>query len=377
MEPVTHALASLSLGRAGLNRVTRFATPMLLVSGLAADLDWLSYWGGPRAFLAGHRTAGHSLVGSVAIAASTAAVFACFARGASHGDRQTGRVPDAKADGGVSFGTARWGGGAVPFRFWRALAVCGAGAGSHLVLDLTNSYGVKLCWPFSARWYAWDLARPIDPWLLSLLLAAVLLPLLLGVVAREISGRANLQGAQDGPGVMVALLLVVLYFGGLAVLHHRAWVLLNSRLYRGDTALRLAAFPGWSPLAWLGVVDLQDAYEEVVVPVYPATAFDPEAARHLFKPAESPGIENARRTASAQAFLSFARFPFATEAETSRGYEIQIIDLRFDLRSAGPAGTRDAADWGEVVAVIELNPQWEVTGDALRFAATTTSWPAR
>ncbi len=151
MEPVTHALASLSLGRAGLNRVTRFATPMLLVSGLAADLDWLSYWGGPRAFLASHRTAGHSLVGSVAIAASTAAVFAWFARGGSHGDRQTGRVPDAKADGGVSFGTARWGGGAVPFRFWRALAVCGAGAGSHLVLDLTNSYGVKLCWPFSAQ----------------------------------------------------------------------------------------------------------------------------------------------------------------------------------------------------------------------------------
>jgi hypothetical protein len=44
MEPVTHALASLSLGRTGLNLVTRFATPMLVVSGLAADLDWLSYW---------------------------------------------------------------------------------------------------------------------------------------------------------------------------------------------------------------------------------------------------------------------------------------------------------------------------------------------
>jgi hypothetical protein len=131
-----------------------------------------------------------------------------------------------------------------------------------------------------------------------LLLAAVLLPLLLSLVTREISGRSNPEGAQGGHGAMIALLLVVLYFGGLAVLHHRALALLNSRVYRGETALGSASFPGWSPPERWGVVDLPDAFEEVLVPVYPASAFDPEAARHFFKPAESPGVENARRTAS-------------------------------------------------------------------------------
>ena len=46
MEPVTHALTSIALGRAGLNKITRAATPMLLVSGLIADVDWVTRLGG-------------------------------------------------------------------------------------------------------------------------------------------------------------------------------------------------------------------------------------------------------------------------------------------------------------------------------------------
>ena len=33
MEPVTHALTSIALGRAGLNKITRAATPILLIEG--------------------------------------------------------------------------------------------------------------------------------------------------------------------------------------------------------------------------------------------------------------------------------------------------------------------------------------------------------
>src|SRR5438045_4159268 len=76
MEPLTHALTSLSLANAGFGRLTRRATPMLLVSGLAADLDWLSYVGGARMFLTWHRTATHSLIGTAFIAVVTAAAFA-------------------------------------------------------------------------------------------------------------------------------------------------------------------------------------------------------------------------------------------------------------------------------------------------------------
>ena len=73
MEPVTHALTSIALGRAGLNRITRAATPMLLVSGLIADVDWVTRLGGAATFLRGHRTVTHSFFGTVAIIAAVAA----------------------------------------------------------------------------------------------------------------------------------------------------------------------------------------------------------------------------------------------------------------------------------------------------------------
>src|SRR5437879_11139838 len=41
----------------------------------------------------------------------------------------------------------------APVQFVRALLVCGAGAAGHLLLDLGNSYGVMLLWPFRAKWY--------------------------------------------------------------------------------------------------------------------------------------------------------------------------------------------------------------------------------
>src|SRR2546427_5599747 len=64
MEPVTHALTSIALGRVGLNRLTRTATPMLLASGLVADVDLATRFWGARAFLHSYRTATHSLVRS-------------------------------------------------------------------------------------------------------------------------------------------------------------------------------------------------------------------------------------------------------------------------------------------------------------------------
>src|ERR1700681_2490065 len=77
MEPVTHALTSIALGRAGLNKVTRAATPMLLVSGLIADIDWVTRFGGADTFLSGHRSVTHTLIAPIAIIATVAAAC-CF-----------------------------------------------------------------------------------------------------------------------------------------------------------------------------------------------------------------------------------------------------------------------------------------------------------
>ena len=116
MEPVTHALTSIALGRAGLNKITRAATPMLLVSGLIADVDWVTRLGKAEIFLRGHRTATHSLAGTAAIVATIAAVS--WLAGCKYTKYAVGIFP--------------------------ALAICAIGAGAHLLLDMLNGYGVKL-----------------------------------------------------------------------------------------------------------------------------------------------------------------------------------------------------------------------------------------
>src|SRR5260370_8765734 len=145
---MTPALPAVVLPRAGLTRATRLAIPMMLVAGLAADLDWLSSLGGASAFLSGHRTATHSLFGAAAIAVFVAAGFWAL-----------GKIYHR-----------------FSVRFVPAVLVCATASGVHLLLDLTNSYGVNLFWPFHQKWFAWDLLDEVDPWLLAIWACGLLLP---------------------------------------------------------------------------------------------------------------------------------------------------------------------------------------------------------
>ena len=115
-------------------------------------------------------------------------------------------------------------------RFGPALAVCAAGAGAHLILDLTNVYGLKLLWPFAQRWYAWDLAASIDPLLLILLAGGLLLPLVFRLVGEEIGARTRRESQWPA---FVLLAMVALYFGVRVVSHARVLAVVNSRSMPG------------------------------------------------------------------------------------------------------------------------------------------------
>jgi inner membrane protein len=327
MEPVTHALASLTLGRAGLGRLTRWGTPMLLVSGLAADADWSSYEGGAPAFLQWHRTASHSLLAAGAISAVVATGF-WLADRRNQASRRVG--------------------------YLTALAVCAAGAGLHLLLDLTNSAGVKLLWPFQPRWFAWDLAPEVDPALLVILLAGLLLPTLLHLVGEEIGARS--QKRPGARGAVIALCLAAAYLGGRTVGHMRAQALLAAHVYNQEAPIRTGAFPTASPLRWRGVVETQTALHEAEVPLTPGASFDPRAARTDFKPDESPVLDHAVASEAARTFLAFARFPLARVQPVGDGYEVRLRDLR-----------QLGSDLGAIVAVVSVNARGEVTGSELRF----------
>jgi inner membrane protein len=319
-----------ALARCGFEKTTRLAMPMIVTAGLAADLDWIARFAGPRAFLAAHHTATHSLLGTVAIAAIVAVIF----------------IPIGKRF-------------KRPVLFLSAFLACLAGASLHLLLDLTNSYGEKLFWPFSDRWFALDLATPFDPWIVLLVLAGLLLPALFRLITEEIGAKSK-RRAYDR-GAVIALALVGIYFAGRFVLQQRATAELDSRQYRDEAPLQVAAFPqSISPLFWTGVVETDDTFDELDVSLSPGVNFDPDTARVFYKPEASEALEMARRSDAAIAFLEFARFPLARVQRQSDGYQIMLRDLRFDHDESAENG---------IVAVIAVDDKNEVVHEELRFGS--------
>lgn len=343
MEPFTHAFTSLALARAGQRRLPRFGAAMLVVSGLAPDLDYASYFGGAGAFLRFHRTALHSLVGAAVMAGAIAAAFYALDK----------RLPAAKTAQARTL---------PPLAFGAALAVCGVGAAGHLLLDVASGVGVQLLWPFRARWFGWDLTTDLDLWTLLLLVAGFLLPLLFRLVSEEVGERKKEPGGRRA--AVVTLLLLAAYLSGRAYLHNQAIDLLLSREYHGRVPLSAGAFPAASaPFDWRGVVVTDNTIEDVDVSLGPNAAFDPDRSLTHYKPEDSPALDAGEKTPAVEAFLRYARFPLANVEHVENGYRFEVRDLRFASGDTEPAN---------VFVRVDLDSGLQIKRDEFRFASSPT-----
>lgn len=329
MDPVTHALVSLTVGRAGAGKLSRLATPMLLVAGTIADLDWASAAGGPEKFLLWRRAATHSLIGTIAIAAFVAAIFSVLARGKS---------------------------GVAAVKFGRAFAVCMIAAAAHVFLDLMNSSGVELFWPFSAKRFGADLLAPLDVWLLILFALLLAVPAIFRLATSEIGAKAKTGISR---AAVAALILTVLYVCARWELHARSVMLMQDQLFHGETPAMIRAYPeGANPFIWDGAVTTTDTLQEARVPVMLGRPFSSERAVSFHKPSDSLALRNAQSTDSAVRFLRFAQFPRATVIPTEDGFRVEISDLRFD---------RDLSGEGGIFVSIELDKEARVTKEEFRW----------
>src|SRR6185295_14953192 len=78
-----------------------------------------------------------------------------------------------------------------PVQWPRAWLVSMTGVASHLLMDWTNVYGIRLFVPVSDAWWRLDITSVIDPWIWAALLISVLAPALAGLIGSEIGEQTK------------------------------------------------------------------------------------------------------------------------------------------------------------------------------------------
>lgn len=312
MDNLTHTLTGIALGQAGLKRKTRYAMLALVVGSNLPDLDIVTAARGSINYLNYHRGITHSLVGLTALAALLAATIWLFARKtkpARHGP---------------------------PLNVTWLFLVCWIATACHVLMDYTNSYGVRPFLPWSGRWIALDVVPIVDPWALLFLISGLGCPAILWLVAEEVGVERDVRPAGRA-GALLALCAVATIWGIRGLAHHRAEQMLEARVYNGENPVRLGAFPALlNPFAWNGVVETYTSYFLLPLDTLAAHVHLGDA-EVLHKLHPSPVLAAARATRTAQIFLNFARFPWATVDETEEGYEVRLRDLRFASHRTGQA----------------------------------------
>jgi inner membrane protein len=270
----THALAGLMLSRAGLNRLTPGANLLLILAANAPDVDAISWLGGSTGHLHYHRWYTHSWLMLPLIALLPVLITRVFVK--------------------------------ERFNWGKAYLASMIGVASHILLDMTNSYGVRSLAPLRTDWLAM-----IGPFLSSL-------------VSGEIGGKKS-----SGQGwAIFALLFICLYDAGRFVAHDRAMAILNTRIYNGETPRRVGAFPQFAnPLRWNAVVELNGSYW--TSPMSIAEDFDPTDGRTFFKSAMTPEVEAARATEPFRVFADFNQWQLWRSTAMPEGVKVELFDLRF------------------------------------------------
>ncbi len=305
MDNLTHTLFGLALAKTGLERSTPRATVALLVGANLPDIDLVASFGGQISYLKHHRGITHSLAGLFCEAALLAAILLLVHQARSK------TTP--------------------PASFWMLFLMSLAGVGSHLLLDYTNSYGIRPFLPFDGRWFAADLVFIIDPWIIAILTVGLALPFLFGLIYQEIGARAG--GYRSS--AFVSLSLVAVFWACKCVGHENALDELWQRSYNTGSAVRVGAFPQLlNPLGWHGVVETESAYHLTFSGFSILQSdFERRRVKTLHKPSQGEIVDSATQGAQARIFMDFARYPLFQVSPAPEGYQVTARDLRFDFAS--------------------------------------------
>lgn len=313
MEPITHLMTGACLSRAGLNRKTAYATLAMTLAAELPDLDMLWELRGPVAGFEHHRGITHTLVGAPVVALAVVGAIWLL-----HRRRKKKPVQAVR---------------------WKVLYGCSLLAAlSHLLLDFTNNYGIRPFFPFNPRWYSWDIVFIVEPVIFAALLAALVVPALLGLADREIGARRIAFRGREWAIFALAAMLGVWVVRNAE--HERALRIVEGGSFTNARILKAAAEPyPANPFLWFAVVETPDYFQTGTVNTRSGEVRTTDSI--YYKPPATLATLAAKRSWLGHVYLDWAEFPLvedlgsATPPGVDGPVSPQTSSVRFrDLRYA-------------------------------------------
>ncbi|HUA93132.1 MAG TPA: metal-dependent hydrolase [Terracidiphilus sp.] len=285
MEPVTHFLTGACIGRAGFNRKTAYATLVGVLAAEAADLDIVWEFAGPVEGLKHHRGITHTFIAAPVVAGVVVGAIWLLYR--------------FRKNAAPASAPLRWG-----WLYFTALIA----ALSHLLLDWTNNYGLRPFFPFNPRWYEGSIVFIAEPVLWALLLLALIVPWLLGLADREIGARRKPFRGR-GWAIFALAGMVALWCWRWGE-HAQALAMLRNTQLASEPITRVEVEPyPVNPYRWHAILETKDFYQTAEVNTWKAGSPDAivtDSQRDvIYKPADTPAVEAAKRTPLGQVYLDW------------------------------------------------------------------------
>ena len=240
------------------------------------------------------------------------------------------------------------------------LYACLAGL-SHILLDFTNNYGVRPFWPFSERWYSWDIVFIVEPVMLVLLFLGLITPWLFSLIDSEIGVKK--KGPRGRVAATVALFGIVLMWGLRDYEHRRAVNVLEARTYNDAEPIRASAYPKFlDPFHWDGVVETQAFF--LLAPVNSLSPeVDPEGRMQIrYKPEETPMTLAAKKSFLGRVYLDWAQYPITETEELPPPQQGNIVRFQ-DLRYASVEDEAGGRRRNILGAAVQIDKNLLVVGD--------------
>ena len=318
MDNITHTLVGLTLARCGFDRRKGYI-PMMMLAANAPDIDAYPFFTDWLKYLEIHRGYTHALAFAPLVALLPIALV--------YGILRTRP--------------------AVRGFLWIWLG-CTIAVLSHILLDWTNVYGVRMLLPFSDRWMRLDTVNIVDPIIWLILVATLAAASLAALVSSEMGSRKSRGPARAW--AWLALFTVLGYEGYRWTSHERAILSMEIRLYNDEPPKNVWAFPAGGSLRWRGLVEGEGFYFEM--PVEFSGEFDMRRGMFDYKAGKSPALDAARTTRTFKVFEKFNQVPLIRLYPLVDVMRVESIDLRFGtLKQAGFAATAMVEPDGRIADV--------------------------